>query len=314
MNKYYPYELHCHTNHSDGDMSPCELVQKAKSRGYTGIAITDHNTISSVDEVVYWGERYGIKVLKGIEWTTFWGHLTAIGGDNNVDWREISQENIDEIIKRASESGTLITIAHPKRNGSPLCTGCHMDLPITKYEYINAIEVWTQKNPHLGDYNKKAIEYYDGLLNTGYKLAAVYGHDWHREDKKERAYATTFIGGNPDNCIESLRKGDTFVSLGLYIMASIDAKNIPFSSEIKAGEHTFEISIKEFNADFCSKYGITPKKYKLTGSSLKSEIEKDINQPVTVKLNKGYIRIEIKGSSHDSNDCLLLITSPYYVI
>ncbi|MBR2521624.1 MAG: PHP domain-containing protein [Coriobacteriales bacterium] len=39
-------ELHCHTDHSDGLMSPSELLSKAAERGLTHISITDHDTVS----------------------------------------------------------------------------------------------------------------------------------------------------------------------------------------------------------------------------------------------------------------------------
>ena len=50
--RYYPFELHCHTVHSDGSFTPEELVKAAKARGLSGIALTDHNTASGAQEGV----------------------------------------------------------------------------------------------------------------------------------------------------------------------------------------------------------------------------------------------------------------------
>lgn len=40
--KQYKANLHCHSNLSDGKLTPEELAQAYKSRGYSILAITDH--------------------------------------------------------------------------------------------------------------------------------------------------------------------------------------------------------------------------------------------------------------------------------
>jgi len=36
------YDFHTHTFHSDGVLSPIELIRRAFVKGYSAIAITDH--------------------------------------------------------------------------------------------------------------------------------------------------------------------------------------------------------------------------------------------------------------------------------
>ena len=43
-------DLHMHTLHSDGTLTPRELVERAKSRALSCIALTDHDTINGVLE------------------------------------------------------------------------------------------------------------------------------------------------------------------------------------------------------------------------------------------------------------------------
>lgn len=43
-------ELHCHTNESDGLLTPTQLVEKAISVGITTLAITDHDTVAGITE------------------------------------------------------------------------------------------------------------------------------------------------------------------------------------------------------------------------------------------------------------------------
>ncbi|MFW5780667.1 MAG: CehA/McbA family metallohydrolase [Bacillota bacterium] len=313
MSKYYLFELHCHTDHSDGEMSPQELVERAVKRGYYGIAITDHNTISAVDEVIKEGKKRGLKVIPGIEWTTFFGHIVALGKPSDIDWRDIRPDNIDAVIKKAYKQGLILTLAHPKRYGTPICTGCYMDLPITKYEYISAYEVWTQKCPNFSDYNEKAIKEYDEILARGYKMAAVYGYDWHKPDLKDKSYAVTFLG-DKENVYDCIRKGDTYVSIGLLADIKVNNKHIPFGSEMPLGEYDFDIKIKCYDEEFCKKYGIAPQKIILKGNAVEDgEKVYSLEDEIKINLRQGYIRIEIIGEEKGCKEKKLLLTSPYYI-
>lgn len=70
-------DLHTHSLFSDGVLIPSELVYRAKVKGYTAIAITDHGDNSTFDFVIPRIKRiaceltkfYQIKVLPGIEIT-----------------------------------------------------------------------------------------------------------------------------------------------------------------------------------------------------------------------------------------------------
>ncbi|QYO62237.1 PHP domain-containing protein [Leptolyngbya sp. 7M] len=43
-------ELHCHTTHSDGTLTPLQLVEAAAAAGVEILAITDHDTMSGWEE------------------------------------------------------------------------------------------------------------------------------------------------------------------------------------------------------------------------------------------------------------------------
>jgi predicted metal-dependent phosphoesterase TrpH len=62
-------DLHTHTTASDGRITPKELVNKAKKIGLSAIAITDHDTVSGIEEAVKEGEKLGVEVIPGIELT-----------------------------------------------------------------------------------------------------------------------------------------------------------------------------------------------------------------------------------------------------
>ncbi len=60
-------ELHCHTTASDGRLSATEVVQLAKQRDVSLLAITDHDTIAAHEEALAAGSALGLRVIPGIE-------------------------------------------------------------------------------------------------------------------------------------------------------------------------------------------------------------------------------------------------------
>jgi len=65
MEKYM--DLHIHTFHSDGVCSPTDIVRMAMERGIKAIAISDHDSVSGVDEAVEAGKRFGVEVIPAVE-------------------------------------------------------------------------------------------------------------------------------------------------------------------------------------------------------------------------------------------------------
>lgn len=60
-------DLHTHSTASDGQYTPAELVQKAKTSGVEVLALTDHDTIAGTEEAVAAGQSAGITILRGVE-------------------------------------------------------------------------------------------------------------------------------------------------------------------------------------------------------------------------------------------------------
>ena len=51
MLKYRPFEMHCHTRHSDGTFLVPQLIESVAAYGYAGLALTDHNAVTGLLEV-----------------------------------------------------------------------------------------------------------------------------------------------------------------------------------------------------------------------------------------------------------------------
>jgi len=60
-------DLHTHSSHSDGSLSPRQLVQLAKKRRLRAIALTDHDTVGGVEEALIAGKELGVEVVPGVE-------------------------------------------------------------------------------------------------------------------------------------------------------------------------------------------------------------------------------------------------------
>lgn len=60
-------DMHIHTNCSDGDYSPSQVVCMAQDMGITHLAITDHDTIDGLKEAHSMADTLGIQLLNGVE-------------------------------------------------------------------------------------------------------------------------------------------------------------------------------------------------------------------------------------------------------
>ena len=60
-------DLHTHSTASDGKLSPAELMRHAKAMGVEVIALTDHDTLSGLEEASEEATRIGIDFIPGIE-------------------------------------------------------------------------------------------------------------------------------------------------------------------------------------------------------------------------------------------------------
>jgi len=63
-------DLHIHTIYSDGTYTPEEVVCKAKELGLVAISITDHDSVSGLEEAISAGKKLGVEVVPGVEMST----------------------------------------------------------------------------------------------------------------------------------------------------------------------------------------------------------------------------------------------------
>ncbi|GEM_PF-126606 len=187
-------ELHTHTLHSDGSQTLEELASGAARLGFDAIALTDHNTMSGLVGRERIERQTGLRILPGMEWTTFYGHMVTIGLSTYADWRQAERGGIDEGLKEVHRLGGLAGLAHPFRIGSPACTGCFWEYEIKDWTAVDYIEVWSGTSPSIQTDNRRAFELWTDKLNEGYRIAATSGRDWHNQNETEEPISVTYLG------------------------------------------------------------------------------------------------------------------------
>lgn len=75
--------MHLHTNHSDGTDSPARVIERARECGLYAVAITDHDTVSALDEAEQAARAMGIEFLAAVEISATHGrsevHVLGLG-------------------------------------------------------------------------------------------------------------------------------------------------------------------------------------------------------------------------------------------
>jgi 3',5'-nucleoside bisphosphate phosphatase len=74
-------DLHVHSTASDGSLAPEAVVKRALGAGLSAIALTDHDTLGGIPEALAAGERFGVRVVGGCEFSAAapWGEMHVLG-------------------------------------------------------------------------------------------------------------------------------------------------------------------------------------------------------------------------------------------
>lgn len=331
----FPVEIHTHTNHSDANFTTKELVKAAKDFGYKGIILTDHNSSSGYNELLEQGltQQEDFVLLKGMEWTTYFGHMLVHNAAYDVDWREATPDTIDPYIQEVKDAGGLVGIAHPFDMGSPICTGCHWEFDVKKYENVDYIEIWNSNMPHIHKESEAAYEMWLKRLDEGYQISASTGRDWHRPDDPNEIMGVTYIETNEEklteeNFIQALEKGRFYITLGptsQFYMKDQPEETVQMGGVVNLStasftDFSFEIAPAEI--EWLKKFSVSDTTFTLYNNRDTLYEEnfpgklKEI-QKRHVKLNEelkpGYLRYELTGTIENNEQVRLIISNPIYL-
>lgn len=84
-NHVLDYDLHCHSNISDGTLTPAEVVNRAYERGVKVLSLTDHDDMDGLDEARSAALQHGMTFINGVEISVTWRkhtlHIVGLGID-----------------------------------------------------------------------------------------------------------------------------------------------------------------------------------------------------------------------------------------
>jgi len=106
-------DLHTHSLFSDGVLIPAELVQRARTKGYEALAITDHADPSNLDWIISrivrfcedFNKKSDFKVVPGIELT------------------HVAPETISSLTQEARKLGAKVVVVHGETIVEPVQAG-----------------------------------------------------------------------------------------------------------------------------------------------------------------------------------------------
>ncbi|WDE97468.1 PHP domain-containing protein [Lentisphaera profundi] len=112
MNLKQPVDLHCHSNVSDGVLTPTELSNLMHAQGVKLFSLTDHDTTAGCEEAATRAEFLGMQFLPGVEVSSDFNdkslHILGLGIDlENEDFqsflsnnRHLRRERAEQILSR----------------------------------------------------------------------------------------------------------------------------------------------------------------------------------------------------------------------
>lgn len=253
----YKGNMHCHSTLSDGKYSPEELKKRYKARGYSILAITDHEhlnnnsylddedfiTITSCEVAIKEFPKestlknFNMKVchlnfyakqqdnVYNFFYNSVYDHFSAKERRSSFkkpefDIQRSYGEGINELIKAANENGFFVAYNHPRWS-------LENYREYSKYEGLWGVEVCNGSCNYSGLYEYN-INVFDDFLRDGKRIFATSGDDNH--NRMNDSFGT-FVMVEADslkysNVIDSLLNGDFYTSTGpeIYNISYKDGK------------------------------------------------------------------------------------------
>lgn len=250
--KFYKGNMHCHSTLSDGHYTPDELKKLYKERGYSFLAITDHEffkahpELDDEDFITITSAEYAIKqfpeqsTLKNFnmkvchlnfyakeqsndysfDYNSVYDHYEKQGVTINKPEHDVPRiygaEGINNLIKNAHANGCFVCYNHPRWSLENYGDYCH-------YEGLWGVEVYNNSCAVHGLYDYD-INVVDDFLRDGKRVFVSCGDDNHNLDEKSRLLDSfgAFVMVNTDelsysSIIDGLLSGKFYASMGPVI-------------------------------------------------------------------------------------------------
>ena len=142
------FDLHTHSNMSDGSLTPTEVVKAAHEAGIALLALTDHDCTLGVEEAMEAGRRLAMGIVPGMELDTEYHeelHMLGLGIDVAYPpLKEFMRENArrrqdrnESILRKLEQAGINIQPYMPLTKGN--LTRLHIALALMAGGYAQNI-------------------------------------------------------------------------------------------------------------------------------------------------------------------------------
>jgi hypothetical protein len=224
--RWYRGDFHVHSEESgDANATFDEIVTLAKQRGLDFVNLSDHNTTSQhARQAAYLAEHPDFLLLRGAEITTYAGHGNAVGLSTYVDHRIGYQGRaVTDLLGDVVAQNAIFIVNHPKLELGDACIGCAWAHADTDWSKVAGIELITGNwDISVNSFVPQSIAMWDGLLDQGFRIAAIGGSDDHTAGRSTGITASAI--GSPTTrvlaenlseaaIVEAIRKGRTIVQL-----------------------------------------------------------------------------------------------------
>jgi histidinol phosphatase-like PHP family hydrolase len=110
------YDFHTHTTLSDGELSPIELIRRARVNGYSAVALTDHASTGEMARII------GEVTEACAQARAHWDILTIPG----IELTHVPADAIAETAARAKELGAWLVVVHGETIVEPVEKGTNL--------------------------------------------------------------------------------------------------------------------------------------------------------------------------------------------
>ena len=174
-------DLHVHSTASDGSLTPTEVVNRAAGLGLTAMALTDHDTVSGIDEALKAAKDLDMEVIPGIEVSCIYKekeiHILGLYIDHTNPellsfLKEASRKRYDrnmEMLAAFNKNGFEITV-EDLHCGNPktVITRAHFARALLKRGYVSSVDQAFRKylNPDRPYYRSRELITPEEVLNA----------------------------------------------------------------------------------------------------------------------------------------------------
>ena len=291
VSRWFKGNTHAHTLRSDGDSTPEEVVKWYKENGYNFLFITDHETITPVDEL---NRSFGVAskfaVFTAQEITDRTGgkpyHVNALGTGSVImpNLGTAPVQNVQLNVDAVRKLGGVPQINHPNF-GWALSAA-----EIAQLKNVNLLEIF---NAHplvnnLGGGGVQSVEQiWDAVLSTGRVIFGVASDDVHTVrklgDRKQPTPGHGWVMVNAPSLdqkliMEALDRGEFYSSTGVEL-ESYSKDNTSMTIALKKERWS------KYIIQFIGRGG--------------KVLQEFLDSPVTYKFrgNEGYVRIKVLESN-----------------